>query len=46
MKHTINCNVLPRNYKHNKDEAEDKLEDRQIVMVTGIEDSSNDNTEE
>ncbi|OWM89084.1 hypothetical protein CDL15_Pgr023930 [Punica granatum] len=46
VKHTINCNVLPRDYKENKAEVDEKLEDSQIVMVTDMEDSSNDGTRE
>lgn len=46
MKHTINCNVLPRDYKDDKVEADDKLKDRQIVMVTDVEDTSNDDMQE
>ncbi|PKI33182.1 protein OS-9 homolog [Punica granatum] len=46
VKHTVNCNVLPRDYKENKAEVDEKLEDSRIVMVTDMEDSSNDDTRE
>ncbi|KAK4797860.1 hypothetical protein SAY86_030186 [Trapa natans] len=46
VKYTINCNALPSDYRANKEETEVKPEDRQIVMVTDTEYSSNDSTEE
>lgn len=46
VKHTTNCDVLPVNHKENKAEADEELEDSQIVMVIDIEDSSNEDKEE